>query len=290
MDDYGKARTLAETDRNHLWHPFTQMREWSRETPLIIERGEGNYLVDIEGKHYLDGVSSIWCNVHGHRKKELDDALKAQTDRIAHATLLGIANVPSIELAGRLAAIAPKGLTRVFYSDNGSTAVEVALKMAFQYWQQVDDREASRRKTRFVSFYNAYHGDTIGAVSLGGIDLFHAMYRPLLFSTFKVASPYCYRCPFGKEYAACEATGQLACVDAVDEVLRENHEDIAGLIIEPLIQAAAGMLTSPPGYLRAVRTLCSKYDVLMIADEVATGFGKSGAMFACDREGISPDL
>jgi adenosylmethionine-8-amino-7-oxononanoate aminotransferase len=277
-----RKKELAELDRHHLWHPFTQMEEWFREEPLIIERGQGSYLIDVEGNRYLDGVSSLWVNLHGHRKRAIDRAVKAQIDRIAHSTLLGLGNVPAITLAGRLARIAPRGLSRVFYSDAGSTAVEVALKIAFQYRQL----RGETRRTRFVRFTNAYHGDTLGAVSVGGIGLFHDTYRPLLFDAFEVPAPHGRLCPDGLDEEAC---GQ-ASLDALAETLRQHGEAITALIVEPLVQAAAGMILQPAGWLAAVRRLCVEHDVLLIADEVATGFGRTGTMFACEQAQIAPDL
>lgn len=260
------------------------MQEWEQEEPLIIERGKGSYLIDTEGKKYLDGTSSIWVNLHGHRHPVLDRALKTQLDKIAHSTFLGLSNPPAIELARELIRIAPKGLTRVFYSDNGSTAVEIALKMAVQYWQQ--RRPEAGPKHTFLHLKLAYHGDTIGAVSVGNIDLFHSRFKPLLFSTLETEPPYCYRCPFTLTYPSC----QMACIDPIEQVLKNHHRELAGFIIEPLMQAAAGMIPQPAGYLQRIRELCTKYGVLLIADEVATGFGRTGSMFACEHEGVMPDL
>jgi adenosylmethionine-8-amino-7-oxononanoate aminotransferase len=277
-------RELEQADLNCLWHPFTQMQVYRQEQPVIIEKGEGSYLYDIEGNAYLDGISSLWTNVHGHGKAELDAALKAQTDLIAHSTLLGIANVPAVKFAKKLLEVVPPGLTKVFYSDSGSTAVEIALKMAFQYHRQAP--KGNPRKKKFLSFANAYHGDTIGSVSLGGIDLFHDMYRDLLFETYKVASPYCYRCPYGQNYPGCK----LDCLVAVEKMLDAHHHEIAAVVLEPLVQGAAGMLLQPEGFLRGVRDLCNHYGVFMIADEVAVGFGRTGKMFACEHEGVTPDI
>ena len=255
---------LAAADRAYLWHPFTQQRGWVGEHPVIVERAEGTDLIDVEGNRYIDGVSSLWCNVHGHAHPRLDAAIREQLDRVAHSTMLGLSHRPAIELAQRLVALAPAGLTRVFYSDSGSTATEIALKMAFQYWRQ---RGQDRR--RFVALRMAYHGDTIGSVSVGGIDLFHSLYEPLLFDTLK-AEP-----------------GDVA---GMERLLAEHDGDVAAVIMEPLVQGAAGMLVHPPGYLRAVRDLCDQHDVLLILDEVATGFGRTGRMFACEHEGVAPDL
>jgi adenosylmethionine-8-amino-7-oxononanoate transaminase len=279
-----ETRRLQEADKRFVWHPFTQMSDWLNEEPLIVAAGEGNYLIDGQGRRYLDGVSSLWVNLHGHRRPEIDQAIIQQLGRIAHSTALGLSNPPAIELAEGLVAITPKGLDKVFYSDNGSTAVEIAMKQAFQYWQQRSDPRP--KKTRFLSFVNGYHGDTLGAVSVGGIDLFHSVYGPLLMETVKVNAPYCYRCHLGKKYPTCEVN----CLVEVEEALARHHEELAALVMEPLIQGAAGMLVTPPGYTRAVRDLAAKYDVLFIADEVATGFGHTGKMFACEHEGIYPDF
>lgn len=280
-----ETERLERLDKRHVWHPFTQMREWERSDNLIIERGRGNYLYDTEGGKYLDCTASLWVNVHGHRKKEIDRAVKAQLDKLAHSTLLGLGNVPSIELAERLVEITPKGLNRVFYSDNGSSAVEIALKIAFQYHEQTREKN---RKRHFVAFTGAYHGDTFGSMSVGEIDVFVDKYRPLLFKSYRAPYPYCYRCPVGKDlsYPGCG----LRCLDRLEKVLAKNHEDIAACVIEPLVQGAAGMVASPPGFLKGVRKLTKKYGVLLIADEVATGFGRTGRMFACDVEGVRPDM
>jgi adenosylmethionine---8-amino-7-oxononanoate aminotransferase len=255
---------LADKDRRYVWHPFTQMRDWNAAEPLIIARAEANELIDVDGRRYLDGVSSLWVNVHGHRRREIDDAVRAQLDRVAHSTLLGLANVPSIELAERLVRIAPRGLERVFYSDSGSTAVEVALKIAFQYQKQ----RGRAGKQKFLALTEAYHGDTVGAVSVGGIDLFHQIFHPLLFSVLRVTPT----------------------IDALERMLAAHAHELAAFIVEPLVQGAAGMLLQPPGFLRAARELCRRHDVLLICDEVATGFGRTGTMFACEQEEVAPDL
>lgn len=275
-------RRLEKLDKRCIWHPFTQMKEWNEEDPLIITEGRGSFLKDISGRWFLDGVSSIWVTVHGHGKEEINNAIKAQVDKISHSTLLGLTHPPAIELAEKLIKIAPKGLARIFYSDSGSTAVEIGLKMAYQYWQLNGFKE----KNKFLSLKNSYHGDTVGAVSVGGIDIFHKIFAPLLFKSFKAPSPYCYRCELKKEYPSCK----LQCLNEMEKVLSKNHKKIAGLIIEPLVQGAGGMIMSPPGYLKGVRRLCTKYKVLMIADEVATGFGRTGKMFACEHESVQPDI
>lgn len=278
------AADLVRLDKQYVWHPFTQMADWLNEEPLIVASGEGCYLTDVHGNRYLDGVSSLWVTVHGHRQPDIDRAISEQLGRIGHSTFLGLSNVPAVKLARELVEMSPRGLAKVFYSDNGSTAVEIALKMSFQYWNQ--RKEPKPRKTRFMTFSNAYHGDSIGSVSVGGIDLFHRVYRPLLFDSIKAHSPYCYRCHLGKQHPGCG----MACLAEVEDTLERHHEEIAAVIMEPLVQAAAGMLVFPRGFSRRVRDLAARYGVLVIVDEVATGFGRTGRMFACEHEGIEPDL
>jgi adenosylmethionine-8-amino-7-oxononanoate aminotransferase len=277
-----RHRRLWKSDHAHLWHPFTQMQDWLREEPLIVDEAEGVYLVDTLGNRYLDGVSSLWCNVHGHRVPELDEAVRRQLQKVAHSTLLGLASTASIECAEALAAIAPPGLTRIFFSDAGATAVEIALKMAFQHHQLRGDA----KRTEFVAIRGGYHGDTVGAVSLGGIDLFHRIFAPLLFDVHHVPQPYCYRCPLGKSQPSCA----MACADEVEEVFTAREGRIAALVVEPLVQGADGMIVQPPGYLRRLRELCDRHGALLVCDEVATGFGRTGTMFAVEQEGVRPDL
>lgn len=273
-----------EADKKYLWHPFTPMTEYLAEKPhpLMIVKAKDSYLIDSNGKHYLDGVSSLWVNVHGHHHKILDLAVKQQLNKVAHTTLLGLANEPAALLAAKLVEITPPGLNKVFYSDNGSTAVEVGLKVAYQYWQQSGYPE----KKEFVSFVNAYHGDTVGAVSLGGIDLFHRKFQPLLFKVHQVPAAYCYRCPLKLTYPSCN----LSCLNELEQLLERKHRQIAAVVMEPKVQGAAGMLVQPPGYLKKVANLCAQHQVLLIADEVATGFGRTGLMFACEQEQIQPDI
>ncbi len=277
-------KTLEDRDKQYLWHPFTQMQEWQKEQPVVVEKGAGSWLVDSHGRKYLDGVSSLWVNVHGHRKKEIDQAISKQLGKIAHSTMLGLSNDPAIHLAEKLIQIAPKGLTRVFYSDNGSTAVEIALKIAFQYWQQKG--HGYQNKTGFISLMEAYHGDTVGAVSVGGIDLFHRIYKPLLFRSYRIETPYCFRCRYNLSYPEC----QLTCLMHAERTIQKYASVTAALIIEPLVQGAAGMILQPPGYLKRIREMCAKNNILMIADEVATGFGRTGTMFACEQEKVVPDI
>ena len=274
---------LQETDKRTLWHPFTAMQDWMSQEAVIIERGQGNYLIDVKGKRYLDGVSSLWVTLHGHNHPYLNRAIRKQLKKIAHSTFLGLSNVPAIELANKLLMLVPQNLARVFYSDNGSTSVEIALKMAFQYWQQHPD-SAYHTKTIFISFNHAYHGDTIGSVSVGGLDLFHQLYGPLLFQTYTMPYPY----PFREGLKLEES--EARCLTSLEACLKKNHSKIAGLIIEPLMQGAAGMLQTSAQFLQKIRMFTQKYNVLLIADEVATGFGRTGDLFACEKAGVEPDI
>ncbi|QDU38251.1 L-Lysine-8-amino-7-oxononanoate aminotransferase [Maioricimonas rarisocia] len=275
---------LRSRDNDHVWHPFTPMSAYRDEGAPIIERGEGFHLIDVEGRRYLDGISSLWCNVHGHRVPEIDAAVRDQLDHVAHSTLLGLSSPPSIELAARLAAATPSGLNRVFYSDSGSTAVEAALKIVYQYHQQ--KRSNPQHRDLFATVGGAYHGDTIGSVSVGSIDLFHRTYGKLLFSTVSVPSPSALRVPKGHT----PESFLQHCFDEVERVVAENHERLAAFVIEPLVQGASGILVHPPGYLKHVRDVTRRYDVPLIADEVAVGFSRTGTMFACEQEDVRPDL
>jgi adenosylmethionine-8-amino-7-oxononanoate aminotransferase len=275
-----KTRQWVELDKQYLWHPFTQMADWLASEPVIIERGEGFYLIDTEGRRYIDGVSSLWCNIHGHCIKAIDDAIQAQLEEIAHSTLLGLGQTRSIELARRLIRIAPKGLAKVFYSDSGATAVEIALKIAYQYWHNTGQKQ----RTRFIALREAYHGDTVGAVSVGGMELFHGVYKSLLFETFFVPSPHPYR--FNGTAEQCVQHS----LETMENLLKKHTGEIAAIIVEPLVQGAAGMIVHPKGFLKSVEQLARKYDVLLIVDEVATGFGRTGKMFACEHEDVRPDL
>ena len=273
---------LKAWDHRYVWHPFTQMQDWLAEEPVVIVRGEGNYLIDSEGRRYLDGVSSLWCNVHGHTHPALTRAIAEQVEQIAHSTMLGLANVPSIVLAKRLVEIAPAGLTRVFYSDAGATATEVALKLAFQYWQL----RGETRRTRFASLVEAYHGDTLGAVSVGYSELFHHFYKPLLADTLRLTPPHVFR--FQRGLSAEDAL--VAAQAEAKAKIGHAHAELAAVIIEPLMQGAAGMWDHPVEYVRTLRKLTQRHGILLICDEVATGFGRTGKMFACEHAGISPDV
>jgi adenosylmethionine---8-amino-7-oxononanoate aminotransferase len=256
---------LIRLDREVLWHPFTQQQGWCEEEPLFVDHADHTTLFDSEGNAYIDGVSSLWCNVHGHRHPAIDLAIKDQLDRVAHSTMLGLSHEPAVRLAKRLVDLAPDGLTRVFYSDSGSTACEVALKMAYQFHHQ----RGEWWRAGFVCLENSYHGDTLGSVSVGGIELFHSLYRPLLFDVHR-ARP--------------------GDVEHMRALLEEHGDRIAAVIVEPLVQGAAGILVHPDGYLRAVRELCDEFGVFLVCDEVATGFGRTGTMFACEQEGVTPDF
>ena len=260
-----KTDRLRRLDKQHIWHPFTPMKLWLESDPLVIVAAEGMHLIDSDGNRYLDGVSSLWCNVHGHRVPEIDAAIRAQLDKVAHSTMLGLSNEPAIELADRLMRIVPENLKKIFYSDAGATANEIAFKMAAQYWYNVGHPE----KCEFIGFGDAYHGDTVGAMSIGRTELFHKPYFPLLFKT---------------HFASTQST------ESLEQILKRHSQCIAAICIEPIVQGAAGMLIQPPGFLSEVRRLVTQYNTLLIADEVATGFGRTGKMFACEHENVQPDL
>ncbi len=275
---------LERLDKQTLWHPFTQMKEWMESPQLVIERGRGVYLYDTRGRKYLDGVSSLWANIHGHSHPHIVRAIRRQLDRLDHSTLLGLTNVPAVQLAGKLVELTPPNLTRVFFSDDGATAVEIALKMSFQYWRNQGPRWESKKK--FVAFANAYHGDTLGSVSVGGVRLFHEIFRPLLFPTIKVAYPYCHRYPPGKR----PPRSEIDHLSEVEQVLRTRHREICGLVVEPMIQGAGGMVPMPEGFMGGLAELARRFGVHLILDEVATGFGRTGRFLALEHEGIRPDF
>jgi adenosylmethionine---8-amino-7-oxononanoate aminotransferase len=277
--DYDKLKQL---DHSYLWHPFTQMQEWLGEEPCIIDEGDGNYLIDVNGRRYLDGVSSLWCNIHGHRKKELDDAIRAQLDRISHSTFLGLSHVPGIQLAQKLVEVAPEGLQRVFYSDSGATAVEVALKMVVQYWQL----KGETKRTLIATLADSYHGDTVGSMSIGYSETFHRYHKSLLFPVLRVTPPHVFRYYQGKN----DKSALEAAIAEAERKLTENKNSLAALVMEPLMQGAAGMWAQPVAYLQALHEICRRNEILFVLDEVATGFGRTGRMFACDHAGITPDI
>ncbi len=280
MDRLQRQR-FEHWDREHVWHAFTQMQEYE---PWLIERAEGCELVDVDGRRWLDGVSSLWCNIHGHNHPVLNEALTRQLEKVAHVTSLGMGNLPAAELAYRLVALAPPGLNHVFFSGDGACAVEAALKIAFQYWQQCDPPRPEKR--RFVAFDDAYHGDTLGAASVGGVARFHALFRPLLFDVLRLPVPDSYRRP--PDIALSDLADYY--LQRVESLLERHHQEIAAVVVEPLMQCAAGMIRHPPGFLAGLRRLTEQYEVLLIADEVAVGFGRTGTMFACQQEAVTPDI
>jgi adenosylmethionine-8-amino-7-oxononanoate aminotransferase len=273
---------LRALDKQHIWHPFTQHKLWNADDPLVIVAAEGTHLIDSDGNRYLDGVSSLWCNVHGHRVPEIDAAIRSQLDKVAHTTMLGLASESAIVLADRLMKLVPPGLAKVFYSDAGATATEVAFKLAAQYWHNLGRGE----KCEFVGFAEAYHGDTFGAMSVGRTAAFHRPYFPMLFKAHFAPTPFVYHSDTPDDPVAVKER----CLAGLEAILREHGHRIAAVCIEPLVQGAAGMIVHPDGFLRGVRALCDRYDALLIADEVAVGFGRTGTMFACEQEGVSPDL
>jgi len=275
---------LSVADKAHCWHPFTPVADWEASDPLIIQSGHGVYLFDIAGNRYFDGTSSLWCAALGHRHPRLDAALIDQIGQMGHSTFLGMTHPKAIQLAQRLAEITPEGLDRVFYSDNGATAVEIALKMAFQYHVQKPSPEPQR--TRFLGLSGAYHGDTLGDVSVGGVSHFHSLFKPLLFETLRAPAPHCYRCPLGLSRPQCA----LACLKEATDLIDQHAETLAAVVVEPIVQGASGMITQPEGWLKGLADHCRKRNVLLILDEVAVGFGRTGTMFACEQEAVSPDF
>jgi adenosylmethionine-8-amino-7-oxononanoate aminotransferase len=276
------TQQLRELDRQYLWHPFTHMRQWLADEPLVITSADGMYLIDSDGNRYLDAIGSLWCNVHGHRVPEIDAAIRGQLEKVAHTTMLGLASEPAILLAERLMQIVPRSLKKVFYSDSGATATEVAFKIAAQYWFNLGRKE----KCEFVGFSDGYHGDTVGAMSIGRMPAFHAPHFPMLFPAHFCPSPYVYHSATPDDPAAVKAR----CLDSLRQLLEAHGPRIAAVCIEPIVQGAGGIIVHPEGFLRAVRQMTAEHDVLLIADEVATGFGRTGRMFACEHEGVEPDL
>jgi adenosylmethionine-8-amino-7-oxononanoate aminotransferase len=291
--DEREIQRLVALDHAHVWHPFTPMRQWREAEPVIIEAGAGDELIDVHGRRYIDGVSSLWCNVHGHRVASIDDAIRGQLERIAHTTMLGLANVPATELAARLVSLAPgpRKLNKVFYSDSGATATEVAFKMAVGYWFHRGEPE----RNTFIALSGAYHGDTVGAMSVGYSELFHRPYKSMVFHTEFVSPPQVavgYRRAENwalEDEPWCNSVRDRA-IGELDDALTRLGGQVAGVVVEPLVQGAAGMLMQPPGYLRGVADLVKKHGTLLIADEVATGFGRTGRMFACEHEEVTPDI
>ncbi len=277
---------LENWDKEYFWHPFTQMKVYRERKNVIVERGEGVYVYDIYGNKYLDGVASLWCNVHGHNHPKLNKAIIEQLGKIAHFTTLGASNVPAIVFAKNLIDITPPKLTKVFYSEDGAEAMEIAIKIAYHYWHN----KGEHQRTKFITLSEAYHGDTIGSVSVGGINIFHEKYKPLLFDVYKLPSPYKEAVlKAGREKALEYETTKLL-IEEVEDFVFHHHQEVAGIVLEAGVQGAAGILPFPHGYLKEIRRICDEYGILMIVDEVATGFGRSGYMFACEKEGVEPDI
>lgn len=273
-----------EKDLKYVWHPDTQHKQYEGENykPTLIEKGEGIYVYDADGNKYIDAVASWWVNTLGHSVPRLNKVLTEQAEKIEHILLADFTHKPAIELAERLIKLAGEPFSKVFYSDDGSTAVEVAIKMAYQYWYQ----KGKPQKKHFVSMTDSYHGDTLGSVSVGGIDIYKKVFNPLVFETLKVCAPYCYRCPKGCSQNNCN----IECLKDVVKLFKEKHNEIAAIIVEPLVQGAAGMRVYPSEYLNRLRILCDEYDILLIDDEVAMAFGRTGKYFAFEHTGIKPDI
>lgn len=273
---------LQRMDLNYVWHPCSQMKDYEQLPPIVIKSGKGIYLYDENGKEYIDAVSSWWVNLFGHANERISQAIAEQAFQLEHVIFANFTHEPAILLSEKLVEITPPGLTKVFFADNGSAAIEVALKMSFQYHMQ----KHKTKKRRFLAFTDAYHGETLGALSVGGVDLYMEVFQPLLLDTIRAQGPDCYRCPFNEQLESC----RTPCISYVEEKVKEHHEEISAIIIEPLIQAAAGMKMYPPVFLKKLKELCLHYDIHLIADEIAVGFGRTGTMFACEQAGITPDF
>ena len=271
-----------EKDLKYIWHPYTQMKDCRKFPPILITKAKGLKLYDNKGNYYYDTISSWWCNVHGHNHSGIKRAINKQLNSLEHVLFAGFTHKPAIALAEQLIKLTPKNLTKVFFSDNGSTSVEVALKMSFQYWHN----KRQNKKDKFVSLDSAYHGDTVGAMSVSGVDLYNKVFKPLFFDSYKIPTPYCYRCPMGKNRAACN----IQCIEPLEALLKKKNDEICAIILEPLVLCAGGMIIYPKEYLQKAANLAKKYDVHLIVDEVATGFGRTGKMFACEHVKIQPDF
>jgi len=271
-----------QKDLKYIWHPCSQMKDYEELSPMVIERGEGIYLYDTEGKKYYDIISSWWCNLLGHCNPKINQAIKNQLDNLEHVIFANFSHKPVITLCEKLIEVLPKGLCKFNFADNGSSAIEMALKMSFQYHHQT----GNSHKKRFMALSEAYHGETIGALSVGGVDLYSEIYKPILLDVARIEAPDCYRCPYGYLHGNCECP----CIEKAEKTFEKFGDETCALIIEPLLQGSAGMKVYPPLYLKKLRKLCDKYNVHLIADEIATGFGRTGKMFACDHSDITPDI
>ena len=274
--------TIEERDLRRIWHPCAQMKDYEELPPMVIDHAKGAWLYDVHGKSYLDIVSSWWANLLGHSNEKINARIKAQLDRLEHVIFANFSHRGAIELAERLTALVPEGLTKFHFNDNGSSAVEAALKMSFQYCQQT----GRTKKIRFMCLSESYHGETIGALSVGSMDLLAEMYKPMMMDNIHIEAPDCYRCPYGETRDTCSC----ACFEHAERAFAAHGHETAAMIVEPLLQGSAGMRIYPEEYLRKLRALCDEYDVLLIADEIATGFGRTGRLFACERAGITPDI
>ncbi len=283
LEKIGKmTKTLQEKDKQFLWHPYTQMKDYADRDMLLVDRAHGIMLFDKQGRSYFDTISSWWCILHGHNHPIIKEEIRKQLERLEQVLLAGTTHEPAIHLAEKLIGLMPSSLNRVFYSDNGSTACEVAIKMSLQYWQHT----GKQNRTKLVAVERGYHGDTIGTMSLGGVPEFHQAFKGMLFDSYRVPSPYCYRCPVGKQRSSCD----IDCLQPLSKLLAEEGDTIAAMIIEPLIQAAGGMVVYPAEYLRRVAKLTREHGIHLILDEVATGFGRTGKMFALEFADVEPDF
>ena len=276
------VKDLVKKDLEHIWHPCSQMKDYEDFPPIVIDHAKGMYLYDIEGNRYVDVISSWWCNLLGHCNDRINNAVKKQIDKLEHVIFANFSHVPAITLCDELSKILPKGLTKFCFTDNGSSAVEAAMKMSFQYHYQTGNPQ----KKRFMALSDAYHGETLGALSISGVDLFSEIYKPVLLDIIRVDGPDCYRCKYGK----CRDNCNAECFENAEKEFKMNGREVSSFVVEPLLQGAAGMKIYPPIYLKKLRKLCDEYNVLLIADEIATGYGRTGKMFACDHADISPDI
>lgn len=276
------SKDWVQADLKHIWHPCSQMKDYEELPPIIIDHAEGLYLYDLDGKRYIDVVSSWWCNLLGHCNRRINQAVKDQLDRLEHVIFANFSHAPAITLCEKLSEVVPAGLTKYFFTDNGSSAIEAAMKMSFQYHAQT----GKPQKKRFMALTDAYHGETVGALSVSGVDLYSEMYKPMLLDVIRAEGPDCYRCPFGLQREHCHAE----CFNQVEQKLEEHGDEVCAFIVEPLVQAAAGMKIYPPVYLQKLRQACDQYEIHLIADEIATGYGRTGKMFACEHAGITPDI
>ncbi len=273
---------LAKKDLEYIWHPCSQMKDYEELAPIVVKSGKGVYLYDIDGNRYVDVISSWWCNLLGHCNSHISEELKKQADKLEHVIFANFTHEQAIKLCERLSKILPKGLCKFNFTDNGSSAIEAAMKVSFQYHEQTGNPQ----KTRFMALTDAYHGETIGALSVGDCDLYTKLYKPILMDVIKVKGPDCYRCPYGK----CRDNCQCECFEQAEKTFAKYGDETSAMLVEPLLQGSAGMKIYPPLYLKKLRELCDKYNVHLIADEIATGYGRTGKMFAFEHAGVSPDI